>query len=419
MKIGILGKLLLSAVPLLALDCNEQFTDSVNADGTCNCMESFHGDTCDEGISYDLECDQSFVNVKVKLAAFKSAEIDSAAQLFLNDPECRGVDGFNDNGEPIVIFTVTGSPASCGATVDSNGTTIRYSNVIRDNDPTNDPTLTTRSKVKIGFHCVFPVDYRVALPAVMPTVSTVAIQTSRGNFVVNMDMYTNSDFTTTVDMKKEVRVAKGEWLNLQMQLMNKIDDSASNLIAEQCWATPVPQPHSDVPDEQAAYHNIMLSGCPADSSVRVFNNGNKDKVQFKVQMFGFKSRGASPSVYLHCVVRVCGPDCAKTCGKTRRSADGEEARHSDIAVVTSPKITIYESAEVVVEEISELEPFIDDSFDATLVYILSAILIMVLFAIAAAALMIHQKSRISLLDSECDDVPKKSTASAGTGFFRG
>ena len=49
----------------------------------------------------------------------------------------------------------------------------------------------------------------------------------------------------------------------------------------------------------------------------------------------------------------------KTCGKTRRSADGEEARHSDIAVVTSPKITIYESAEVVVEEISELEPFID------------------------------------------------------------
>jgi hypothetical protein len=33
---------------------------------------------------------------------------------------------------------------------------------------------------------------------------------------------------------------------------------ASNLIAEQCWATPVPQPHSDVPDEQAAYHNIML-----------------------------------------------------------------------------------------------------------------------------------------------------------------
>ena len=45
-----------------------------------------------------------------------------------------------------------------------------------------------------------------------------------------MDMYTNSDFTTTVDMKKEVRVAKGEWLNLQMQLMNKIDDSKFKLI---------------------------------------------------------------------------------------------------------------------------------------------------------------------------------------------
>ena len=33
---------------------------------------------------------------------------------------------------------------------------------------------------------------------------------------------------------------------------------AANLIAEQCWATPVPQPHSDAPDEQSAFHNILL-----------------------------------------------------------------------------------------------------------------------------------------------------------------
>lgn len=51
------------------------------------------------------------------------------------------------------------------------------------------------------------------------------------------------------------------------------------------------------------------SGCPADSSVRVFYNGDKDKVQFKVQMFGFRSERTS--VYLHCVVRVCGQNCKK------------------------------------------------------------------------------------------------------------
>ena len=61
----------------------------------------------------------------------------------------------NADGEDIAIFTVTGSPASCGAIVESNGTAIRYSNYIRDNDITNDPTLTTRSKVKIENFKIF------------------------------------------------------------------------------------------------------------------------------------------------------------------------------------------------------------------------------------------------------------------------
>lgn len=405
---------------LVVGQCNPQFTKSVNSDGSCVCQEHYFGERCDEGINYDLECDQSFVNVKVQLAAFASAGITAADQLFLNDPACQGVAEVDDNGNDIVVFTVTGSPAGCGAIVESNGTTIRYSNAIRDNDITNDPTLTTRSKIQVGFHCAFPVDYRVALPGIMPTVSTVAIQTSRGSFVVNMDMYSNDEYTTKMDLSKEVRVAKGDWLHLQMKLMNKIDDGASNLIAEQCWATPVPQPHSDAPDDQAAYHNIMLSGCPADSSVNIFYNGDNDKVQFKVQMFGFRS--GSPSVYLHCVVRVCGQNCKKNCGVRKRSTDDADPSYTDIAVVTSPEIIIYESDEVQVEEIKELQPYIDDSFDATLVYILSAILILVVFAIFAAALMIHQKSRVSLLDESEESSTRKKNANAGTAFssaFRG
>lgn len=396
-----------------ALDCNPQFTDSINADGSCNCKESFSGATCDEKIKYELECDQSFVNVKVKMSAFESVGITQADQLFLNDPACHGVQAKNDDGEDIAIFTVTGSPASCGAIVESNGTAIRYSNYIRDNDITNDPTLTTRSKVQIGFHCEFPVDYRVALPGIMPTVSTVAIQTSRGNFVVNMDMFADEEYTEKVDMKSEVKVAKGEWLHLQMKLMNKIDDGAANLIAEQCWATPVPQPHSDAPDEQSAFHNILLSGCPADTSVKTYSNGDSDKVQLKVQMFGF--RGDAPEVYLHCVVRVCGQDCKKSCDSRRRRSVDEESRYTDIAVVTSPKILIFESDDVQVEQIEELAPYIDDSFNSTLVYILSAILIMVVFAIFIAAVMIHQKSRVPLLESE-EGSSKKQNANAGTHF---
>ena len=50
------------------------------------------------------------------------------------------------DGELYVKFTITGSPAGCGADVMSNGTYIRYQNYFRDNDVTNDPSVATRSQ---------------------------------------------------------------------------------------------------------------------------------------------------------------------------------------------------------------------------------------------------------------------------------
>lgn len=94
--------------------------------------------------------------------------------------------------------------------------------------------------------------------------------------------------------------------------------------------------------------------------------------------------------------------------------------YSDIAVVSSVKIIIDERDEVQVEQIAEIEPFIHTKFDATIIYVLSAILVLVVFAIFAAALMIHQKSRISLLDAEVSADSKTSVANknAGTAFSR-
>ena len=37
-------------------------------------------------------------------------------------------------------------------------------------------------------------------------------------------MFADEEYTEKVDMKSELKVAKGEWLHLQMKLMNKIDD---------------------------------------------------------------------------------------------------------------------------------------------------------------------------------------------------
>jgi hypothetical protein len=409
-------------LPFVAINANciERNTESVNADGSCNCYEGIFGERC-EKIDYDLQCDQSFVTVTAPMATFERIGLADSSKLRLNDENCRGSLTAID-GTEYVKFTITGSPAECGAEVTSNGTYIRYQNYIRDNDVTNDPTVATRSQVQIGFACEFPVDYRVALPAIMPTVSTVAVQTSRGKFVVSMDMFDSESFDNKLDLRNdEVSIAKGEWLHLEMNLRTVVHQDSANLIAEQCWATPVAQPHSKEPKTGDVYHNILMNGCPADSSVAMFANGQNDKVRFKVQMFGFNGEYADNNVWLHCVVRVCGDDCEKDCGMRRRRAtdniDDMPTRYTDIAVVTSPRIMVTDEIDVEIEEVEELKPFIEESADGTVVYVLSAILVIVLAAILVAALMIHQKSRSPLLEHEVNDAPqKKSNGNAGTAF---
>lgn len=410
MKLSLLGFL----VSTIRTECIDRNTESVGEDGTCNCYPGVYGDSCEQ-IEYDLQCDQSYVTVTASMDIFKRLEIEDASKLRLNDPDCKGV--FNEVGNT-VKFTITGSPAECGAEVTSNGTYIRYQNFIRDNDVTNDPTVATRSQVQIGFACEFPVDYRVALPAIMPTVSTVAVQTSRGKFVVRMDMYDSEQFNNKLDFSKPISIAKGDWLHLEMNLRTVVHEESSNLIAEQCWATPVAQPHSQELQTGDVYHNILMNGCPADSSVVTYANGENDKVQFKVQMFGFKGENSGNNVWLHCVVRVCGDNCEKDCSFRKRRSDLENpSSYTDIAVVTSPKISIAADIEVEVEEIMELKPFIEEAADGTVVHVLSAILFVVLAAILVAALMIHQKSRSPLLEHEVGDVPqKKPVRNAGTAF---
>lgn len=410
---------LLPFIASVRASCVESNTESVNADGSCNCYEGIIGDRCEQ-IDYELQCDQSFVTVTAPMATFNRIGLEDSSKLRLNDENCRGSLTTID-GSDYVKFTITGSPAECGAEVTSNGTYIRYQNYIRDNDVTNDPTVATRSQVQIGFACEFPVDYRVALPAIMPTVSTVAVQTSRGKFVVSMDMFDSESFDSKLNFNEEVSVAKGEWLYLEMNLRTIVHQDTSNLIAEQCWATPVAQPHSKEPKTGDVYHNILMNGCPADSSVVMFTNGENDKVRFKVQMFGFSGDYADSNVWLHCVVRVCGDDCNKDCGMRRRRAsekiDDMPTRYTDIAVVTSPRIMVTDEVDVEIEEITELKPFIEESADGTVVYILSAILVVVLAAILVAALMIHQKSRSPLLEHEVTEAPqKKSNGNAGTAF---
>ena len=102
-----------------------------------------------------------------------------------------------------------------------------------------------------------------------------------------------------------IEIAKGQYIYVQLALVNILADSANRLIADQCWATPSPNPA----DATAAM--IVQTACPQESSVVMFSNGNDRTVRYKMQMFSF-AQYPNANIHVHCVVRICGEECEPT-----------------------------------------------------------------------------------------------------------
>lgn len=393
----------------------------------CNCRPGFSGPECSE-FDYELKCDQSFVTVKAKKSYFDAMDIKSMRELHLNDEACEATEEDDPvDGTIYYKWLIAGSPRACQSDVKSNATYIKYSNAIRDAENTADSKLVTRSRIEIQFHCTFPVDYRVGLAqGLRPKIRTVTIQTSRGKFVVDMKLFQDQGFQrewTPEEPNTPVEVAKGQYLYLQLSLVNILADSASNLVADQCWATPSPNPA----EETAAM--IIQTACPTENSVVMYSNGNDRRVRYKFQMFGFKNF-PNANIHIHCVVRVCGDECEPQCGAKRKRRAIEESEtlieQEELAIITSTAIKVRRKNEFNKQEgkitRNGEEVFEEDIragvHDGVLV-VLVIVLVLVVAGIAVGVFMMIQRKRTALAEDILQQSEKPKVAqhgAAGTSF---
>lgn len=395
----------------------------------CNCRPGFSGPECSE-FDYELKCDQSFVTVKARKSYFDAMNVTNVRELHLNDKNCGTVEEDDPKDGTIYYkWLIAGNPRNCESEVKSNGTHLIYSNSIRDAENTASK-LVTRSRIEIQFHCTFPVDYRVGLRhGLTPQIRTITIQTSTGKFVVDLKMFQDQGFQREWQPETPgapVSIAKGQYLYIQMSLVNILADSANRLIADQCWATPSPNPA----EETAAM--IIQTACPQEESVTMYSNGDDRRVRFKMQMFSF-IHYPEANIHLHCVVRICGESCEPTCGpksssRTRRAIpDFEEtSASSELAIITSTAIKVTRPGEVGQQEgkiTRDGENINEENIktgvqDGVLV-ILVVVLVLVVAAIAVGVFMMIQKRRTAMADEMLQQSEKPKVApqsAAGTSF---
>lgn len=228
-----------------------------------------------------------------------------------------------------------------------------------------------------------------------------------------------------------IEIAKGQYIYVQLSLVNILADSANRLIADQCWATPSPNPA----DSTAAM--IVQTACPQESSVVMYSNGNDRTVRYKMQMFSF-AQYPSANIHVHCVVRVCGEECEPTCAgdvptqRKRRAIMENEVidvmeGNADLAIITSTSIKVAspgqydESQEGKITRDGEklAEEGIKAGVSDGVLVVMIIVLVLVVGGIAVGVFMMVQRRRTALAEEilQQSEKPKMAPQSAaGTSF---
>lgn len=423
---------------LRAAKCSKSGTLSCEIIGSdpghrCNCKPGFSGPECGE-FNYELKCDQSHVLVKARKSYFDAMNITSVRELHLNDDKCIAVEEDDPiDGTIYYKWKIVGNPRNCGSDVTSNGTYLKYSNAIRDAENTANNKLVTRSRIEIQFHCTFPVDYRVGLKqGLKPKVRTITIKTAKGKFVVDMKLFQDQGFQREWLPEKPnmpIEIAKGQYIYVQLALVNILADSANRLIADQCWATPSPNPA----DATAAM--IVQTACPQESSVVMFSNGNDRTVRYKMQMFSF-AQYPNANIHVHCVVRICGEECEPTCAgdvptqRKRRAIMENEVMEVDgkeeLAIITSTSIKVEtfmdsdsQEGKITRDGDKLAEEGIKAGVSDGVLVIMIIVLVLVVGGIGVGVFMMVQRRRTALAEEilQNSEKPKMAPQSAaGTSF---
>ncbi|XP_055006523.1 IgGFc-binding protein-like [Boleophthalmus pectinirostris] len=276
----------------------------------CGAKEGIHGCFCNENVLQNTEnfdasitCVSSSGTVSLSRCLLLEAGFHPSA-LHLKDDSCKGS---LQSGR--LVFHFNNDDQLCGTILKSNGTHFIYENAILGDDSLN---------IQLFFSCVFPLTSAVSMDiAINPVESAIKkfLPSGQGHYRVRLIPYQDAGFQNPLSGNTNVEMHQNEQLFIEVQTEG-IDEREISAVMDNCWATPINEAYYPLRQD------LILQGCPAESSVKIIQNGNSTVARFSFEIFSFNNFA---SLYLHCQIHLClldVNDCVVHCHvKTRGRRD--------------------------------------------------------------------------------------------------
>ncbi|XP_078354042.1 uncharacterized protein LOC144638689 isoform X1 [Oculina patagonica] len=225
-----------------------------------------------------------------------------------------------------------------------------YMNKVEEIPVEHHQIITRVREVEIPFSCYY--SNMGVVSAVGLEVKSKKIIFSKkgyGEFVLEMKIFPNSQFIG--DYKKKdfpVYVPLRKMLFVEVSV--DTEDSRLEILAEECFATPDPDPN-----KAGLKYTFIEDGCATDDTVKFIPAADKRTQRFSLEAFKFL--GDHQFVYMHCKVKICNATdpnsrCAQGClaDRRKRSLYTQETNDEEYNLAQGPFIRKEEDDESQLQE---------------------------------------------------------------------
>lgn len=260
----------------------------------------------------ELVCEQDHLRLMIKKRLLEQRGLN-ATSAHLIDPQCHQ----QADHQEAMWYLVERRKGICGNAVETNGTHIKYSNVLflYPSGPTN---VSLSIPTTISFSCVFLLDDITSLDAAiryrMPNGALEVVRSGEPTRA-SMTLYKRSDYSEPFPAGP-VSLPLGSALHVGVSVEN-YDNDGFVLLLENCYSTNSPRADDPV------RHFLIQNRCPVEPRhVTVAESGLSQRARFSVLLFLF--HGTYEDIYLHCRISLCDRNsaiCSPNCSRRRaRSA---------------------------------------------------------------------------------------------------
>ncbi|XP_055085800.1 alpha-tectorin-like, partial [Periophthalmus magnuspinnatus] len=291
----------------------------------CGEKEGIYGCFCNESALHDSEnfdasitCVSSSGTVSLSRCLLTEAGFHPSA-LHLRDHSCRGS---LQSGR--LVFHFNNDDQLCGTILKSNGTHFIYENAIVEDDSLN---------IQLFFSCIFPLASALSTDvAINPIESAIKkfLPSGQGHYRMRITPYQDAEFQNPLSGNSTLEMHQDEQLFIEVQTEG-IDERQISTVMDNCWVTPVNEAHYPLRQD------LILQGCPANSLVKIIQNGNSTVARFVFEIFSFNN---FTSIYLHCQIHLClldVNDCVVHCHTNSRGRR-DVSYHDSVTLSLGPLV---------------------------------------------------------------------------------